>query len=222
MKQLQPYQDVLPPGSIAVWPKVAAIAPAGSVLMGGTGLAIHLRHRRSGDLDLFTTSNFDPARLERQLRARGAFLTVSRGEGALDGVLDGVRVQFIWAEGQRTLEYPMMLAGMRVGSVADITATKLNAISGRAQLRDYFDLMCVEQQAKLPVERGFSLFMARYGIDHTHPAFRAAIRGLGHFDDIADDPGLLGEQGTGVRDRIVHYWTRRHPEVLSALDLPPR
>ncbi len=46
--------------------------------MGGTALAVHLRHRRSDDLDLFTSHVFDPDPLHAALGARGDFRLTTR------------------------------------------------------------------------------------------------------------------------------------------------
>ena len=50
---LEDLRGLLPEGTVEAWPKVAAVLPAGAVLMGGTALAVWLRHRRSEDLDFF-------------------------------------------------------------------------------------------------------------------------------------------------------------------------
>ncbi len=51
MESLSEYAEVLGPATRAAWPTVAQIVPAGTVLMGGTALAMQLRHRRSEDLE---------------------------------------------------------------------------------------------------------------------------------------------------------------------------
>ena len=219
MNELGSYRDVLSPALVVAWPHVAAAAPDDSALMGGTGLAIHLRHRMSHDLDLFTTRRFDPGKVEQRLRARGEFVATLKGEGTLNGTFGGVRVQFLWARGQQVLEFPKVVAGMRVGSLPDIAATKLNAIAGRAQLRDYFDLMCIEQGARLRVEDGMRLFMARYGVDTCHESVFAVLRGLGYLDDVPDDPGLSEEHGLAIRSRVVGYWTKRQRQIISSLGM---
>ena len=46
---------------------LSATASRGFYLAGGTGLAMHLAHRRSVDLDLFRTSSFDAEAMVREL-----------------------------------------------------------------------------------------------------------------------------------------------------------
>ena len=57
---LDHWSDVLDAPTRACWPIVAAVSPPSAVLMGGTALAIHLRHRRSRDLDIFVHERFEP------------------------------------------------------------------------------------------------------------------------------------------------------------------
>lgn len=75
-----------------------------------------------------------------------------------------------------------------------------------------FDLMVLEQQAGLRAEEGLSVFIERYRPVTPEAAVLHIVRGLGHFDDVADDPGLPVE-----RREIEGYWTRRQPEIVTSL-----
>jgi hypothetical protein len=88
---------------------------------------------------------------------------------------------------------------------------KLNEVAGRGQLRDYFDLMTIEQQGHRTIEEGLGFFLARYQPEHEDSAITPILLALGHLDDVAEDPFLpLG------RDTIVRYWQRRQPELVAA------
>ena len=52
---LEDLRGLLPEGTAEAWPKVAAALPTGTVFMGGTALAVWLRHRRSEDLETVRT-----------------------------------------------------------------------------------------------------------------------------------------------------------------------
>jgi hypothetical protein len=90
---------------------------------------------------------------------------------------------------------------------------KLNAIAGRGELRDYYDLMAIEQQSGRSVEEGLALFLARYQPDHADSALTTILLGLGYLDDVADDPFLPIE-----RDTITRYWQKRQPEIIAAIE----
>ena len=52
---LEDLRGLLPEGTAEAWPKVAAALPTGTVFMGGTALAVWLRHRRSEDPETVRT-----------------------------------------------------------------------------------------------------------------------------------------------------------------------
>ena len=217
---LAEFGSVIAPATRAVWPLVAQSAPPGGSLMGGTALAVHLRHRVSRDLDLFSVEPFDHDVITERLRSAGASVERrSSGGASLDCVVDGVLVQFVHAPGQRILREPTELAGMRIGSRADLCATKLGAIGGRAELRDYFDLMCLETLGGLNLADGFDCYLARYGLDSDHASVRHILEALGYLDDVAEDPYLEQSAGTDVRRTVTSYWKRRQPELLRSLSI---
>lgn len=103
MPSLSEYADVLPQGTIDAWPAVAAVLPEGSALMGGTGLAIWLRHRRSADLDIFTPVRFDTASVLSALSAAGDFVHVESSERTIRGILNSVNVDIVVEDGAHPL-----------------------------------------------------------------------------------------------------------------------
>ena len=62
----QPRLDILPESQLRLWPELDVV-PSDFVLYGGTGLALQLGHRFSEDFDFFSTTGFDPARLQSRL-----------------------------------------------------------------------------------------------------------------------------------------------------------
>ena len=217
MGSLSEYAEVLGPATRAAWPTVAQTVPAGTVLMGGTALAMHLRHRRSDDLDLFTPHVFDPDPLHAALGARGEFRLTRKSQGHLHGTFDGVKIDILWGAGAATLRRPTPIAGLPVGSLQDIMASKFRAIGSRHLLRDYFDVMSLEQIAGITVEEGFVLYLQKYGLSVNHGSVHALVRGFGYFDDVLDDPVLGGMVGEDVRDRVVGFFTARHPAIVRSV-----
>lgn len=218
MTSLSSLTHVLPQATIDAWGPVAAVAPSDGILMGGTALAAHLAHRVSRDLDVFMTEAFDAGELETRLRAYGAFAVTTLGEGTLNGVFEEAKVQFLVATGQRVLAPPTDIAGMRVGSIDDILATKVKVVGDRAELRDLFDLRAIELQAHRSVEEGLQLYMARFSIPATHTSVTHIIKGLGYFDDLNSDPYLEEEFGSDIKAELVAYWTTRQRQIISNFD----
>lgn len=216
MRPLSDFGGVLGDATAAAWRVVAEVVPAGTVLMGGTALAMRLRHRRSDDLDLFTPDRFDPDPLEAALRRAGEFALIRKSEGHLHGTFDSVKLDILWGAGGITLEPPTVVAGLAVGSIPDIMAAKFRAITSRHILRDYFDVMCIERAAGISVEQGIILYARKYGLALQHGSVHALVRGFGYFADVKDDPVLRAAVGEDVRDRVVSFFETRHPQIVRA------
>lgn len=211
-----PLKAVLPRDVARTWTALAPLVPDAAYLGGGTAIAAHLHHRVSRDLDFFYHDDaLDLDEMAARLRQQGPFAIARREPGTLNGVFSGTRVQFLHAdEGgpQRRLEPTTRVGGLSIAGIGDLLAMKLNAVAGRAELRDYFDLMAIEQQTGRTVEEGLSLFLARYRPDHPASAIEPIVRSLGYFDDLEDD-GLLPVD----RASVTAYWSRRQPQVLVAV-----
>jgi hypothetical protein len=137
-------------------------------LTGGAALVgFHLKHRRTMDLDLFTTEDlleegqaslFDTAAelgatVER-LRTSSSFRRFLLRRGAESMVVDLVRDRAPQIEQEKA-----EISGIRVDSPSEIMANKLCALLSRAELRDLVDVRALETA-------GFALG------DHLAPATR--------------------------------------------------
>lgn len=116
-----------------------------SYLAGGTGLALYLGHRRSADLDFFSSTGFRQDLLLRQLRGTADHLEVLFQDlETLHTHVNGAKVSFL---GYRyDLLYPAArFEGVRVADPRDIACMKLSALSARGTRRDFVDLYKVAQ-----------------------------------------------------------------------------
>jgi hypothetical protein len=198
------------------WRQIASAVPDAAYLGGGTAIAVHLRHRASRDLDFFIHRPLDLDTLTDRLRAQGPFAVTDRATGTLNGVFGRTRVKFLQAglhRPERRVERTTRVAGLRVAGLGDLLAMKLNAIAGRAQLRDYFDVMAIEQRGGRSIDEGLALFLARYRTEHPDSAIRTIVLALGYLDDVADDPFLPTDRAS-----IEDYCRRRQPEIVANLE----
>jgi hypothetical protein len=182
---------------------------------------VHLGHRVSHDLDFFYHRNaIDLDQLARAIETVGPFAITMRAPGTLNGLFFRTKIQFLHADEvapQRLLAEPIEVAGLRVAELDDLLAMKLEVVGDRGELRDYFDLMTIEQRAGRSVEEGLQLFLARFQPPYAQNALGHIVRGLGYFDDIEPD-----DQLPVSHQSIVDYWTNRHPSVIAALGrIPP-
>lgn len=144
---------------------------------------------------------------------RSGSLTVTTfTDDTLKGMLDGTKVQFLEAASHRLLDTPAVVAGMGVAGVRELMADKLKVVRDRGELRDYVDLMAIEQAGTHRCEQGLAYSLNRYGLDPDDTSLSQIVAALGFLDDVADDPGLpVG------RDVVEDYWRKRQPEVLRSL-----
>jgi hypothetical protein len=206
---------ILPPDTASTWETIAPVVPAAAYLGGGTAIAVHLAHRMSRDLDFFFHhGSVDLDELAKNLSATGPFAVTERVPGTLKGVFSATRVQFLHADEarpQHLLEQPQEIDGLRIAQISDLMAMKLKVVGDRGELRDYFDLMTIEQRTGRIVDEGLALFLARFRPEYPDQAINHILLGLGYFDDVDPDDTL-----PVPRRQIVDYWTRRQREIIAA------
>lgn len=118
-------------------------------LGGGTALALHIGHRKSVDLDYFSNEPIDTTSLKKQLTdSFGAVEVTFEEKNTLWTTIDGVKVSFI-SRFETLLDEPVDTDGLVLAGVRDITIMKLNAICGREEYKDYFDLACLTQHTDI-------------------------------------------------------------------------
>jgi hypothetical protein len=155
-------RDKLPLPTRTVWQQIAPVVPATAYLMGGTALAVRLRHRESYDLDIFLEAPVDLEGLATQLSQLAPIVIQTLTDETLNCLFAGTKLQFLDASAHTMIVPPDPIAGIRVGSLADLMATKLLAVTGRPAIRDYVDLWALETIAGVVVEKGLVLVEERY------------------------------------------------------------
>lgn len=132
-------------------------------LVGGSGLALLLGHRRSEDLDLFVGLREDVEPIVRSLEATAASMKlaverVRSGPGFVRLELarghDVLRIDVASDTAPRLDPHDTLVGEVRVESLRDQRANKIVALLGRSELRDLVDLFFIER-AGLPVAEGF-------------------------------------------------------------------
>jgi predicted nucleotidyltransferase component of viral defense system len=111
-------------------------------LVGGTALALRYGHRSSDDLDLFYHERFDHSQIIESLETTFQDRFVYKQQHTQFGIfcfIDNIKVDFV--------HFPHLPIAaieeedkIRFYSIADISAMKIQAILGRAQKKDFWDL----------------------------------------------------------------------------------
>jgi predicted nucleotidyltransferase component of viral defense system len=152
-------------------------------LAGGTGLALHLGHRFSVDLDLFSPDSDAVGPVER------AVLRNSLDEPSLAITYDtdttfvanwrGVGLSFFRLSLYPLVQPPLLLDGVPIASLAEIGAMKLAAIIDRGTRKDLVDLYYILQHVSL--DDLFQVASIKYARVRTFAI--SATRALAYFDD---------------------------------------
>lgn len=130
------------------------------VLVGGTALALQLGHRRSIDIDMFIPKAFDAESIVKHLEAvYGAIHTGVLGNAAT-GDIGKVSAIFM-AHQYPWVKPPQELEGIRMASLDDIGAMKLNAIVNSGdRLKDYVDVHTLLEHRNL--EQLMNAYIKKY------------------------------------------------------------
>jgi predicted nucleotidyltransferase component of viral defense system len=110
-------------------------------LVGGTALSLLYGHRKSIDLDLFTTQNLEQEILYQTLS--DLFHPFSSRENKSKAILQcsiqNIKVDFVSIKDQ-FLHSPNIIDKIPFAHIEDLCALKLNAIKGRGAKKDFWDV----------------------------------------------------------------------------------
>ena len=111
-------------------------------LVGGTCLSLRYGHRKSIDLDLFASTDFDVDQLIKNLEQRfdGFSVRSSRDAIGVFGFIDQVKIDLIKYHHFDKIGKQSSVDGIRMYSDADLMAMKIFAILKRAQKKDFWDI----------------------------------------------------------------------------------
>ena len=222
MTDIDEYADFLPDSLRGVWPIVADCAQRiGGVLMGGTAVAIHLRHRESEDLDVMTLQEFSGNAIKKRLEnSRAVVDEIEVAKNMFHGFVDTVKVDVFRALESNGVEPSSMrwiaptttVSNMEVGSLPDLMATKLDVIWNRAKLRDFIDLAALDQSGACSLESGLGYYCRRYG--YTHPP-RVLEQIIGVLD--SPEPLPLDPAFSEIGAESLDYLKGRVPDLRMRL-----
>jgi len=167
-------------------------------LVGGTSLALRFGHRESIDIDLFTHDAFDAPTMALLLKKQYGLVEAATAENTVRGVINGVKIDLI------AHRYPLLrpietVEGVRMLSVEDVAAMKLNAIANRGHRKDFWD--CAELLRVFSLEELLGFCAAKYAGD----SLWNVQRSLCYFDDAEGEPSprdLRGQTWEQVKQFI--------------------
>ncbi|WP_310992983.1 nucleotidyl transferase AbiEii/AbiGii toxin family protein [Aequorivita marina] len=117
-------------------------------LVGGTALALQIGHRLSVAIDMFGSSEINELEFAQELSKFGNPVVLKKSKNIIIYAVNGLKVDFV------NYHYPLLknietVDSIRLVSLEDIAAMKLNAISGRGSKKDFIDLYFLLQTFSL-------------------------------------------------------------------------
>ncbi len=145
----------MPPQTLKVFKKLATCKYQKKVLqqfvlVGGTALAVHIKHRLSEDLDFFK-NGYDLKKREifKFLDKNGISYNIiaEPSREQIDMDIEGVKITF-FASGFDFLKDPdnIHIENIEIASLELIAAMKVSTLSFRAAFRDYYDLYVLNKE----------------------------------------------------------------------------
>lgn len=170
-------------------------------LVGGTALALRYGHRVSVDLDLFTHESFDSQQLAKLLVDEFDLTESVVEKNTVLGLIHGIKTDFI-AHRYALVNGIEEIDGLRLLSVEDIAAMKLNAIANRGSKKDFWDLYELLQHF------GREELLQFYEQKYPAGSIWNVEKSLVYFDDAEADPDPVDLKGrswaevkTGIQQR---------------------
>jgi hypothetical protein len=109
-------------------------------LVGGTALALQLGHRKSIDVDLFSTKTFDSGRLAEHLARQYNAELFSRNDKSIFSYIGKIKVDMM-RDPHPPIDKPENMEGVRMLSIRDIGAMKMYAVhDDGGRLKDFADI----------------------------------------------------------------------------------
>ena len=173
------------------------------VLVGGTALALQLGNRESIDLDLFSNIDFASNELLTSLLNDYQIVVNNQLSQTLITTINYVKVDFI------KFHYPfirpfLVIENIRMASLEDIAAMKLDAITGRGSKKDFYDLFFLLQHYS--IDELFSFYTEKY----PHQTTFHVARSLTYFDDADIQPSPI------VFDKTI-TWETVKQKIISVI-----
>jgi len=177
-------------------------------LAGGTALSLHLGHRRSEDIDLFTRKQFSVEYYSDIVTSVEGQILIAE-QGTVHCIVNNVKLSLLY------YPYPLLNSqadfhGLKVASIADIACMKAIAISQRAEKKDFYDF--AEILKILPPAEIRKMLFEKFGqkkINCYH-----MLKSFFYFSDVEHSPDPVSLNGTSWED-VKQYLSSREKEISS-------
>ncbi len=167
MDLLIPNLNILPKPQLKLWEELYN-TPQYFILYGGTAIALRLGHRVSIDFDFFSSNEFDPEQLYREIPYLKDSIILQQTTNTLTCRIERegeVLVSFFGGLNIGQVCFPSLVASnqIHVASLQDLAGTKAAVIQKRVELKDYLDIDALVTMGKINLETILACGQAVYG-----------------------------------------------------------
>ncbi len=149
-------------------------------LVGGTAFALYMGHRKSIDIDLFSNFTFDASHVIELIQQDYPLQLYNTASNTIKGSIGNVNVDII-AHRYPYLNEPSLIDGIRILSVPDLIAMKLNAISVSGQrTKDFVDIYFILEEKMFKISDMLKFYQLKYNQQGDMHVLKSLI----YFEDV--------------------------------------
>jgi predicted nucleotidyltransferase len=150
-------------------------------LVGGTGLALQIGHRKSIDIVLFGKVETDDHQIAEVLNEIGQVRTINISHGIKIYSINDIKVDIVNYP-YKWIQKPIPSNNLQLANIQDIAAMKLAAITNRGTKKDFIDLYFLLQQYSFKDIIGF--YNKKYEDGSEFLLYKSIL----YFEDAEDEP----------------------------------
>jgi hypothetical protein len=185
------------------------------ILVGGTALALQTGHRISIDLDFFSKENFNENEYSDYLQTQYGFSEDFRDRSTLKGFINNVKIDLI-SHHYVHVKPIVIIDNIRMASLQDIAAMKINAIHGNGtRVKDFIDIAFLSSLMSLRE------ILDAYSVKYPNTNEVSAVKALNYFDDMNQNEKVQLVQGVFNLNTVKHRISEMtlHPlKIFPELD----
>ena len=186
------------------------------VLVGGTALSLRLGHRVSVDIDMFTEKEYDSIdfdKIEAYFRQKYPYTyrpditnIVSMGRSFYVGEIaeESIKVDLFYTD--NFIRPYSMIGNIRLSSLDDIVAMKVDVIQRKGRKKDFWDLH--ELLERYPIEKMIELHEERYPYTHSRETIINNFTDFDRADDDFDPVCFRGKFWESIKDDFCNEVSR--------------
>jgi hypothetical protein len=181
-------------------------------LVGGTSLSLQIGHRMSADIDLFTDAEYgsiDFPAINQFFRDQYPYVDTNAGQEIGLGTsyyvgqseAEAIKVDIYYID--NFIRPITDQDNIRLASIEDIIAMKLDIIGRGGRKKDFWDLHALQED--YPISHMINLYLERYPYGHSEEDIREGLTSFMIADDDFDPICLLGKHWELIKLDFVQW-----------------